>query len=186
VSPMQLSRWRVWVCLLVGIVGCGTGAPVDDRLRALDPKALVPVDGLATINGKPVAKVVVTFLPPSGPAIGTAETDEHGKYELQTMGSKGVLPGNYKIAISYMVSDKGVPQGMTRSGAFRSNTVSFTERLPAEYADLGRTKLSAKVGPQGGNFNFDVLASIPALEEKTAAKNAQDTPPAKKTPEEKE
>jgi hypothetical protein len=183
---MQLSRRRLWVCLFVGIVGCGTGEPVDDRLRALDPKELVPVGGLATINGKPVAKVIVTFLPPSGPAVGTAETDEDGKYELQTMGGKGVLPGDYKVALSYMVSDKGEPQGMAaRFGTFRSSTVSFTEQLPAEYADLGRTKLSAKVGAQGGQFNFDVLASISAVKENIAAEKGKEAPPAKKAPEEK-
>jgi hypothetical protein len=153
-------------------VGCAAGEPVDDRLAAANPKALVPVKGVVTINGKPRATVVVTFLPPSGPAVGSAETDQDGKYELSSMGGPGVLPGEYKVGLSYLVSDKGEPQGLgVRIAQVQPpGMLTAKEQLPPEYSDLGRTKLSAKVGPQGAEFNFDVPASLPFEAKKAAEK----------------
>jgi hypothetical protein len=47
--------------------------------------------------------------------------------------------------------------------------------------------LSAKVGTQGGRFDFDVPASIPPVEDKPAEKKADDAKPADtKTPEKAE
>jgi hypothetical protein len=184
-----LRRLRLWAVLLAGVAGCGGSEPVDERLAALDPKALVPAGGVVTVNGKPVATLVITFLPPSGPALGTAETDKDGKYQLSSMGGPGVLPGDYKVAISYMVSDKGEPQGMAARSSLvqRSGMLSAKEQLPAEYADLGRSKLSANVGPQGGQFNFGVEATIPAVEEKPAEKRAEEAKSAEtKTTDKKE
>ena len=175
VYPSNLPRrLPMWAVLLAGVVGCGGSEPVDDRLAALDPKNLVPVSGVLTVGGKPMPTLVITFLPPSGPALATAETDKGGKYVLRSMGGPGVLPGGYKVAISYMVSDEGEPQGMAaRSSLIQGpGMLSAKEQLPAEYADLGRSKLSAKVGPQGGEFNFDVPVSLPAREEKPAGKKA--------------
>jgi hypothetical protein len=154
------ARGALWAFLLHGVVGCAQSEPVDDRLRAMDPAALVPAGGVVTVNGKPVEMLVITFLPPSGPALGTAETDKDGKYELASMGGPGVLPGEYKVAISYVVSDKGEPQGMAARGSRPQvpGMKNAKEKLPPEYADLGRSKLSATVGSKGGTFNFDVAA----------------------------
>jgi hypothetical protein len=158
--------------LLLGVVGCAQSEPVDDRLAALDPKALVPVSGVVTINGKPRHTVVVTFLPPHGPALASAETDEDGKYVLRSMGGPGALPGDYKVSISYLLSDKGEPQGIAARTAFNQGPgmLSAKEQLPREYSDLGRTILSRTVGPQGGHFDFDVPASIPFEAQEAAEK----------------
>jgi hypothetical protein len=185
-------RWRLWVVLVVGVAGCGKPAPVvDDRLRALDPSQLVPAGGVVTINGKPLQTVVITFLPPNGPALGTAETDKNGKYELRSMGGPGVLPGEYKVAISYLVSDQGEVQGMgARNSMIQGlGMMSAKEQLPPEYADLGRSKLSVTVGPRGGTFDYDVPAAIPtanakagekAEQAKTTENEAEDTKPVAK------
>src|SRR5205814_4261156 len=140
----------------------------------LGPKELVPVSGVVTINGKPRATVVVTFLPPHGPALATAETDENGKYVLKSMGGPGALPGDYKVSISYLLSEKGEPQGIgVRTAQLQPLAMlSAKEQLPREYSDLGRTTFSAKVGPQGGRFDFDVPASIPFEENQAAEKKA--------------
>jgi hypothetical protein len=168
--------WRLWVVLVVGVAGCAKPQPdVDDRLRALDPSQLVPAGGVVTINGKPLEKVVITFLPPHGPALGTAETHKNGKYQLRSMGGPGVLPGEYKVAISYLVSDQGEVQGMGARNSMVQGPgmLSANEQLPREYADLGRSKLTVTVGPQGGTFDFDVPASIPAANAKAGEKAEQ-------------
>jgi hypothetical protein len=102
--------------------------------------------------------------------VGSAQTNPDGKYELSSMGGPGVLPGEYKVGLSYMVSDKGEPQGLgVRIAQVQPpGMLTAKEQLPPEYSDLGRTKLSAKVGPQGGEFDFDVPASLP-FEAKKAA-----------------
>jgi len=170
-----INIWRRWrsgaVLLIGGVVGCGE--PYDDRLAAIDPKNLVPVKGVVTINGKPRPTVVITFLPPHGPALASAETDEDGRYELRSMGGPGALPGEYKVSISYLVSDKGEPQTIGARTAQLQGLGMLTakEQLPREYSDLGRTKLSRKVAPPGGEFNFDVPATLPFEAEKAAEKN---------------
>jgi hypothetical protein len=170
-------RLRPWAVLLCCVVGCGMSEPVDDRLRVLDPHALVPAGGVVTVNGKPLASLVITFLPPTGAGLAGAETDKDGKYQLSSIGGPGVLPGEYKVAISYLISDKGEPQGMaTRTSNIRGpGMLSAKEQLPADYADLGRTKLSAIVGAAGGQFDFDVPASIPPAAEKPAEKKADES-----------
>jgi hypothetical protein len=168
----SLPRWQMWTVLLVSFVGCTPPDSVDDRLEALNPDRMVPVKGVVTVNGKPRNTVVLTFLPRSGLGVANAETDQDGKYQLQTQGRDGALPGDYKVSISYLVSDKGEPQGLgPRSGQVQPpSMLTAKELLPIEYSDLGRTKLTAAISPQGGEFNFDVPASIPDVPEKSAGK----------------
>jgi hypothetical protein len=158
---------------LAGMLGCWR--PADETPRLFDPKALVPVSGVVTLNGEPLANAVVTFLPKTG-IPGVAETDEAGRYELRTVRSRGVAPGEYKVAISYVVSPDGEPQGLAaRNATYPSKAMlSAKEQLPVEYSDLFRTKQGATVTPRGGvAFNFDVKAAVP-----TAAKGARPRPEA--------
>jgi hypothetical protein len=187
-SNYLVPRWRLSAVLLVGVVGCGESRSVDD-LYTIDRKALVPAGGVVTVNRKPVEHAILTFLPPTGPTLGYAETDKDGKYQLMTMGSPGVLPGDYKVAISYFVSDEGEPQSKVArlSKLPGPGMRTAKERLALEYSDLGRTKLLAKVGAQGGTFDFDVSAEVPIAAAKPAETKAHEPKPADpKTPAEKE
>jgi len=158
------SRWRPWAFLFIGVVGCGQPPDEDDRLASVDPARMVPFGGVVTFNGEPREAAVLTFLPPSGLAVATGETDQDGKYELKCQGRPGIPPGEYKVSISYLVSDKGEPQGLgPRSSQYQPpGMLTAKEQLPAEYSNLGRTKILVKVGPEGGQFNYDVPVSIPA------------------------
>jgi hypothetical protein len=102
------------------------------------------------------------------------ETDKDGKYELESYGGKeGAPAGHYKVAVSYLVSPQGDPQGLSARSSLAPSpeTTTATERLPKEYSDLGRTKLSADVGLEGGTFNFDIDApQDPASAGKSAPK----------------
>ena len=157
---------------LASVVGCaptGEGAaPVEGA-----DHAPVPVQGVVTLNGKPLGKAVVTFLPPSGPGVGVGETDPEGKFQLSSGGRAGVPPGDYKVAISYLVSADGEPQGLGARSSITQGPgmLSAKEQLPATYSDLGRTSLTAKVGVEGGRFDFDLEAAVPAQAEKPVAKD---------------
>jgi hypothetical protein len=156
--PISMMRRRLAPSVaLAAVLGC-TQASDDERP---DFSKLVPVDGVVTLNGEPLVGAVVTFLPPRwGPGVG--ETDREGKYSLKNAGHKGTPPGDYKVAISYLVSADGEPQGLApRSGlVLPPSMLTAKERLPREYSDLGRTRLTAKVGDRGGTFNFDVKAEV--------------------------
>jgi hypothetical protein len=169
-------RLRMWPVLFAVVVGCSDSPPVDDRYAALDPKNLVPMSGLVTIGGKPVPMVVITFLPPTGAGLATGETDSSGKFTLKSAGGPGAVPGEYKVAISYLVSPKGVPQGVGARATMSPgpDLLTATEHLPPEYSDLGRTKISFTVGAERGRFDYDVPVTLPAKEEKPEAKKAAD------------
>ncbi len=168
-----LRRWKLWGFVLLGVIGCAESTPVAKAPRALDPSALVPAGGTVTVNGKPMETIVVTFLPPNGPALGTAETDKDGKYQLASLGGPGVLPGEYKVALSYLVSADGEPQGRAaRTSVVQGpGMLSAKEQFPAEYSDLGRSMFSRMVGPQGGTFDFDVPVTLPVAPGKKKAED---------------
>jgi hypothetical protein len=184
-SKLLRGAW-LWPILVTGVLGCGTAPPpADDRFAALDPKNLVPVSGVVTVSGKPVPTVFITFLPPSGAGVGTAETDKDGKFVLQSIGGPGAVPGTYTVAISYMVSTNGVPQGKgARSSLVPApELLSAKELLPAEYSDPGRSKISVTVGATPCEFNYDVPFSLPPTEKKPEVKKEKKPEEGKKPPE---
>lgn len=135
---------------LLGLaVGCGGGA---------DAKPLpvtVPVSGLVTLDGQPLASATVTFIP-QGQTKGTdckGMTDESGKYVLkQQHGTEGAPPGNYKVVISRLLRGDGTP--LPKEGGGDGGIA--TETLSRRYSDITKTKLTAVVPEKGGEFKFDL------------------------------
>ncbi len=140
----------------------GCMAPADDDgPRRFNPNELVPASGVVTLNGAPLAGALVTFIPETGlPGVG--ETDRAGRYDMRTVRSSGVAPGDYKVAISYLVSPEGEPQGLAERNATIPSPAMLEarEQLPADYSDNFRTNQRATVTPRGGTFDFDVKATI--------------------------
>jgi predicted small lipoprotein YifL len=127
--------------LLVGLAGCGGGGP-----------SYAPVTGKVTLDGKPVAKAVVTFSPVPKPgstmagdsASGT--TDEAGAFTLRTYSQggwkDGAQVGPHKVSIS---------RQETRGEGDRSVT---TEKLPKRY-NL-ETELTFEVKSGNNQKDFDL------------------------------
>lgn len=155
------ARWR-WcsVALLtcLGALGCEAGTSDD---VAPDYGKLVPVKGTVKVDGKPLAGVVVTFLPPKWSA-SNGETDADGSYTLQTAYKPGALSGEYKVSFSYLVSADGKPQGLGPRSSLTPTPSMATakEQFPPELSDLGRTTLKATVPPGGGTLNFDIKPGL--------------------------
>jgi hypothetical protein len=90
-------RWGLTIMFVVtvgvGFLGCDFG-----------PK-LVKVTGTVTRHGKPLPDLTLVFMPEHGrPSMG--QTDGDGKYELlYTVGTKGVVPGRYKVTVQYTPSN---------------------------------------------------------------------------------
>ena len=180
-SPSCLSRRTSGslpqaLALAALLPGCSAGLPAGQP--SFDPTALVPAGGVVTLNGAPLARAVVTFLPRTG-APGVGETDAEGKYTLKSATFRGVAPGDYKVSISYMLSPDGEPQGQDARDALVKTTAVMRAReaLPPKYSDLGRTLLVVHVGSQGGSaFNFDVKAEVPAAAAKAQAADDEARP----------
>lgn len=182
VSAIQL-RLSYPLALLV-MFGCSGEVGDVANGSVPDLSAKVPVGGVVTIQGKPVAKVTVTFLPQQGGS-GVGETDENGKYSLQSYSTPGLLPGEYKVAISYLVSVDGEPQDMAARASWVQppGMATATERVPTQFSDLGRTKLTASVSRENNTLDFDV--SDPLLPPPVKKPDGEEAanPPGEKKPE---
>src|SRR5262249_49158964 len=122
---------------------------------------LVPAGGAVTLDGKPLAHAVVSFMPKHGP-IATGETDDSGHYML-SYGREGAPVGDFVVAISYLVSAEGEPQGLGPRSSLAPNPSmrTATERLPQESSALGRSKFRATVPPAGSTtLNFDLTGPL--------------------------
>ncbi|QDT99722.1 carboxypeptidase-like regulatory domain-containing protein [Gimesia aquarii] len=135
--------------LVVMTTGCGGGVEAKPL-----PKT-VPVSGVVTLNGQPLASATVTFIP-HGQTKGIecqGTTDESGQYTLkQQHGTEGAPPGNYKVVVSRLLRGDGTP--LPKEGAGAGGIA--TETLSRRYSDVTKTKLTAVVPQEGGEFKFDL------------------------------
>lgn len=100
-SPLTNNSFRFrWLArlLLAGLLpGCLLASGCGSRPR------LVPASGVVRIDGKPAAKLVVTFAPEAegtGTFRSVGMTNEQGEFQLSTVdGKPGVIPGTHKVTI---------------------------------------------------------------------------------------
>jgi hypothetical protein len=60
-----------------------------------------PVEGVVTLDGKPLAGAAIQFVPQGQGRDATATTDTNGAFAMSTFQPRdGVLPGSYKVVIS--------------------------------------------------------------------------------------
>jgi len=140
------------VALLGFSEGCG-----GSHFRQ-DLPLTVPVSGLVTLNGKPLASASVTFYPKDGTAgiESAGSTDESGHYQLQqTRGELGTPVGEYSVTISHYVGPDGKSIVMTKDSPPPAD-LGAVESLPEKYSSLQSTTLRATVPAGGDTINFDL------------------------------
>jgi len=122
-------QWKVVLALVLlamtlGSIGCGRS----------DLPELGRVHGTVTLDGKPLAGVIVTFFPDAGrPAV--ANTDSEGEYELMyTADVKGATVGPSTVRVLW-------PDGETP-----------TAKIPDKYG--ANSELKTEVKP--GKNTFDI------------------------------
>jgi hypothetical protein len=76
-------------CAIITIAGCGDGRP-----------SRVPVSGTVVINGQPLTRGFVKFVPANGrPSVG--KIGEDGKFTLTCFdGGDGAIPGTHRVQVS--------------------------------------------------------------------------------------
>jgi len=158
---MSCARLAFAGVLLVLLAGCGG-------------KRLVKVEGLVTLDGKPLKGATIHYHPiDSGtPAAGFTEAD--GIFRLTTYASgDGVWTGEYKVTVTWSpdyMEEQGIPPGTDLSnpspelakklakafGAAMMAAQRGTNKnhpkappLPADVQDEAKTPLRQKVPPEG-------------------------------------
>ena len=115
----------------------------------------VPVSGIVTLDGKPLAKATLTFIPvgETRGAGATGRTDKEGRYQLTyARGRMGTPAGQYRVAISkrLMPDGKEVPDD-DKTPPIESPA---SESLPPRYSNEQDSTLLATVPPDGGTLDF--------------------------------
>jgi hypothetical protein len=88
------SKRTLTFCLLAMISGCGEPEP-----------ELVPVAGTVTVDGQPLSKGTVAFVPDAARGNQSLDTPQgkiapDGTYQLKTLDKLGAAPGRYKVVVS--------------------------------------------------------------------------------------
>lgn len=126
---------RIFLATVLGVFGplallsgCGSG----------DRPELGEVSGTVTLDGTPLAGVIILFKPDEGrPA--TAMTDEEGYYELvYRHGVEGTKVGPNTISFEWPLEKAGRP-------------------IPAKYS-AGKSELKKTVEPGGNTFDFQLTS----------------------------
>ena len=161
VLPTLISGF-VSVMLLVSL-GCGgTGSGDAQKFTA----QLSPVTGMLSLDGKPLAGVMVSYVPDSQAQsegeLATGITDESGKYTLMTFipgsGSRsadGAVPGAYKVAITKLVMPDGTPVPAETTDA-DAEALGAKQLLPPKYSSFESTKLTAVVKGEPNTIDFEL------------------------------
>jgi hypothetical protein len=133
-----MTRTQIVLALafLVLAGGCGSG--------------LAPVSGTVTLDGKPLTKGNVCFIPAaSGPsAYGTISSD--GTYQLQTGVATGLAPGEYRVTVA---SAAEIPAPTPQNP--EPVPVSL---LPPKYASAETSGLKFTVTSSGGKFDIPLTS----------------------------
>jgi hypothetical protein len=146
------SCYRTSVCalLLALAAGCGKAAP-----------PIVPVEGVVRLDGKPLNKARILFLPQSEAGrdhIASGLTDETGRYQLTCNGQPGACAGEHRV----LVLESDAPQELLgESPAAQAKLVGYYRSLgnrpiPGKYGSVVQSPLRATVTTDQTAYDFDL------------------------------
>lgn len=149
---MLASQKCIPLLLAAALIGCGDSGP-----------ELGEVEGVVTLDGKPLSNAVVTFSPQGGGPNGIAKTGTDGKYQLMTAGKLGAVLGGHKVSIIVVPEDpppmESIPSDDPRYQE-RMNESSATYRPPPVTPVPERynvqTELTEQVESGSNTIDFDL------------------------------
>jgi hypothetical protein len=115
--------------------GCGGGL------------ALVPVSGVVTLDGKPVADAGVLFAPVAGGPPATGGTDANGAFELRTNNRPGAVVGKHRVTVI-----KRETLGLGPLGPTSPKGIQVIWHVPERYSKAETSGLQLTVERGGGEF----------------------------------
>ncbi len=133
---LAVSLSTLFVCLMV-VYGHDDGRPVR-----------VSVSGQVRLDGKPLMRGLVVFVPAQGRA-STGSLDEQGRYVLTCFdGRDGAMPGQFRVEIAPDgVPLEGEPAWLVPSRYSRCETSGLTADIPGATSDADFDLTSAGLKP---------------------------------------
>ena len=137
------ARGGTLVLAIAVVTGCGG----DDNAPKIEKQPTVPVTGILTYKGKPVANASVAFFSLDAKVASRGKTDAAGTFVLSTYGTDdGAPPGKYKVTAA-VSGAKEIEPGVLDDeppGGFKSP-------IPIKYANPATTDILADVKETGKN-----------------------------------
>jgi len=129
------------VMLMVALeAGCGPSRP-----------ALLPAEGVVTLDGKPLANASLVFQPKAGGRPASARTDASGRFKMGTYTPQdGVLPGEHAVTV-VAIESIGPPPAPGSQPETRWIT-------PKRYGRADASGFSATVAAGSKTFTFDLTS----------------------------
>lgn len=146
-SGTRDGRRPAWILGLLGLT-LGPWACAPDRVL----KPVVPARGEVTIDGKPGSGLLVVFHPTDDPVPNDLDpraiVEPDGTFAVSTHNARdGAPPGHYRVT----VHDPNASGPSPEEGGPSAASSTTRPRLPARYADPGRSGLEATVRPDSPN-----------------------------------
>ena len=148
---------RIGWLLSAALVGILIGAGCGGRT--------IKVEGLVTLDGKPLPGATVTFVPTGGEGRQASSfTEKDGSFRLSTYKTgDGALPGEYKVTVAYFPPE--AEEGAISGNASPEDVMAFMAKkevagkskkkksqpvvVPPRYGDPGQTPFTYRVPPDG-------------------------------------
>jgi hypothetical protein len=171
-----MTGWRWGVVLLAGGLCLG-------GLGCQDPHRPVPVGGVVTLDGVPVAGAMVSFIREGGDGkegrMAYGNTDANGRFRLTTLQpDDGALPGTYRVIVTKseplpppvpMPDFPNTPEGRARRENFLDRAFGNRPRtrnlLPERYGRVETTPFQVTV-PTRDKVSLELSGSAPNPEKK--------------------
>jgi hypothetical protein len=128
--------------------GCG-GAAADS--------GTVAINGLVTLDGKPVDNAAVAFIGRDGARLATAQTNNVGKFTIRAALGKNVVTVAKTPSTPAPASDE--PQLMPTTGEYQKLVQAVKSDVPAKYGD-----------PKTSGLSYDVTEAMKEVEIALSAK----------------
>jgi hypothetical protein len=123
------------------------------------PPPIVEAGGVVRLDGKPLNRVQVRFIPliDYGPDyVATGVTDETGRFQLTCKGQPGACAGECRV----LVTEADIPRHLQGEGAQLELAQYFRSLggrpVPEKYGDLTRSDLTVTVTPDRKDYDFDL------------------------------
>jgi hypothetical protein len=136
--------------LLLGLVGCGKQVEYNNA-----------VEGTVTLNGKPLANVLVEFVPdpPEGVKAdpSRALADENGHYTLERAdGEPGAMVGHHFVVI---LRGRGMDRSIDEFADEEGAPGRDRRPIPARYTTASTTPLRIEVHASEHTYNLELRSS---------------------------
>ena len=127
---------RAWVVVLAAMVMALEGCAAKPK----DQPDLAPATGAVTLDGQPLAGVVVVFTSESGRSA-TGATDAAGRYEIAYGGTRGAVLGPNTVSISTRLDHPPAPD--------------WKDPIPEKYNQKSELKVDVAKGTNTFDFSLE-------------------------------